>query len=109
MDIWALACVYSEFAMWVVQGQKGLESYREAKLEQGKGLGPCLHNAQGAVLEAVQESHQDNLHRRANEDHVTPLFWRQFCAQLFTKPRVRPNIDQLIYHSGRLLDGAAQE
>lgn len=95
--------------MWVVQGQKGLETYREARLNEVKDLGSVFHNAQGAVLETVQKSHQDNLHRRANVDRVTPLFWEQFCAQLFTKPRIRPNIDQLIYFSGKLLDRAAQE
>jgi hypothetical protein len=77
-DVWSLACVYSEAAVWVVQGRTGLSRYRlqrttatnaVEKLRETSHAG-CFHDGT-KVLQEVLETHVKIRRRRRNNDHIT--------------------------------------
>ncbi|KIV87458.1 hypothetical protein PV11_03002 [Exophiala sideris] len=94
IDTWSLACVYSEFNVWIVDGAvHGLERYRSARLREaesrGSPLGACFHNSRGELLQTVIDWHQELHRRRAHEDKVTEVLWDQLLKRMFRPKETR--------------------
>lgn len=73
-DIWSLGCLYSEAAMWIADGYKGLLDYRRQRGAETERIlfdgGNCFHDGK-RVLEAVLEVHREIVDRLRRNDHVT--------------------------------------
>ena len=62
VDIWSLGCVFSETAVWLVLGAKGLKEYRRRRGMETEGIpnfrdGNCFHDGQ-VVLDSVKRIHK---------------------------------------------------
>lgn len=77
-DIWALACVISEAAVWSVLGHTGLVDYHKRRVEataaipfiKDTGYAGCFHDTM-KVLPVVEQVHNEVFRvRRANIDNV---------------------------------------
>lgn len=73
-DIWSLGCVFSEAAMWIADGHKGLVEYRKQRNFESEmfllDCGNCFHDGK-QVLEIVVEAHRDIEDRLRRSDHIT--------------------------------------
>jgi hypothetical protein len=73
-DIWSLGCVYSEAAMWIADGYKGLVDYRKQRVSETERIlfkgGNCFHDGK-RVLGTVVEAHRDIEDRLRRSDHIT--------------------------------------
>ena len=99
LDVWALACVYSEFATWVAAGVKGLGKYRERRKEETDLAGyPVFHDSQGDVLSFLR-THHDQLSEVecSKQDKVTPLIWTHLLHEMFVKLNIRPTAAQVTW------------
>jgi hypothetical protein len=74
-DIWSLGCIYSEAAMWIADGYKGVIGYRRQrraatnKILNFKG-GDCFHDGE-QMLKAVSSAHADIELRLRRSDNIT--------------------------------------
>lgn len=77
VDVWSLACIFSEIAAWVGHGSRRVEQYRiERQEEVAKKLsnpedGDLFHDGE-KVLEAVENCHRSIDHSRRVDDFITP-------------------------------------
>ncbi|KUJ07011.1 uncharacterized protein LY89DRAFT_375144 [Mollisia scopiformis] len=73
-DIWSLGCVYSEAAIWLADGYKGLLDYRkQRKAETDRILfkgGECFHDGE-RTLQSVLDAHADIEDRLRRSDYIT--------------------------------------
>lgn len=73
-DIWSLGCLYSEAAMWIADGYKGLLDYREQRTSETERIsfqgGSCFHDGK-RVLGSVLEAHRDIEDRLRRSDYIT--------------------------------------
>ena len=77
-DIWALGCVLSEAATWIVLGKEALLRYQKDRsiatsklpqLRETSHVG-CFHNGH-KVLPEVRTNHMEIRKRRRRNDHIT--------------------------------------
>ena len=75
-DIWSLGCIYSEAAMWIVDGYEGLVDYRKQRMAEISRIllkdGDCFHNGK-QVLQTVLDAHTYIEERLRRSDHITQL------------------------------------
>ncbi|KAF8861721.1 hypothetical protein BDZ45DRAFT_240628 [Acephala macrosclerotiorum] len=73
-DIWSLGCIYSEAAIWLADGYKGLLDYRkQRKAETDRILfkgGDCFHDGE-RTLQSVFDAHADLEDRLRRSDYIT--------------------------------------
>lgn len=73
-DIWSLGCIYSEAAVWIADGYKGLLDYRNERKAQLRRIlfkgGDSFHDGV-RVLDTVLENHTDVEDRLRRSDHIT--------------------------------------
>ena len=75
VDVWSLGCVYSEAAVWVACGLKGLSSYRQRRSNEtsktpGFRDGDCFHNGEH-TLSCVEEFHNSVIQNVSRSDPLT--------------------------------------
>jgi hypothetical protein len=75
VDIWSLGCIYSEAAMWIADGYKGVVDYRRQRMAETDKIlnfkgGDCFHDGE-RVLKAVGGAHEDIEHRLRRSDYIT--------------------------------------
>jgi len=75
VDIWSLGCIYSEAAMWIVDGYKGVVDYRRQRMAKTDKIpnfkgGDCFHDGE-RVLKAVLDAHKDIELRLRRSDYIT--------------------------------------
>jgi hypothetical protein len=75
VDIWSLGCIYSEAAMWIVDGYKGIVDYRRQRMAKTDKIpnfkgGDCFHDGE-RVLKAVLDAHKDIEQRLRQSDYIT--------------------------------------
>src|SRR5271170_755216 len=75
VDIWSLGCIYSEAAMWIVDGYKGVVDYRRQRMAETDKIpnfkgGDCFHDGE-RVLKAVLDAHKDIEQRLRRSDYIT--------------------------------------
>jgi hypothetical protein len=75
VDIWSLGCIYSEAAMWIVDGYKGVVDYRRQRMAETDKIpnfkgGDCFHDGE-QVLKAVLDAHKDIELRLRRSDYIT--------------------------------------
>ncbi|KAG0650429.1 Serine threonine-kinase Nek7 [Hyphodiscus hymeniophilus] len=73
-DIWALGCIFSEAAMWIADGYKGLLEYRRQRMaETDRILFKSSHGFHDGehVLQAVRDCHRDIEDRLRRSDYIT--------------------------------------
>jgi hypothetical protein len=73
-DIWSLGCIYSEAAMWIADGFKGLEDYRKQRMADTDRIlfkgGDCFHDGE-RVLPSVVDAHKEIEDRLRRSDYIT--------------------------------------
>lgn len=73
-DIWALGCIYSEAAMWIADGYKGLLDYRQQRTAETDRIlfkgGDCFHDGE-RVLQSVLDAHAEIEDRLRRSDSIT--------------------------------------
>jgi hypothetical protein len=73
-DIWSLGCIYSEAAMWIADGFKGLADYRKQRLADNDRIvfkgGDCFHDGE-RVLPCVIDTHKEIEDRLRRSDYIT--------------------------------------
>jgi hypothetical protein len=75
VDIWSLGCIYSEAAMWIADGYKGVVDYRRQRMAETDKIpnfkgGDCFHDGE-QVLKAVLDAHKDIELRLRRSDYIT--------------------------------------
>jgi hypothetical protein len=73
-DIWALGCIFSEAAVWIADGYRGLLNYRQQRTAESDRIlfkgGDCFHDGE-RVLQSVLDVHADIEDRLRRSDHIT--------------------------------------
>ena len=93
VDIWSLGCVFSEIAVWVVYGKRGLSEYRrrrgmETAQIHGFRDGDCFHNGEH-VLAIVMEIHRTLARDKRLCDHVTGATVEMVTKEMLIEPDSR--------------------
>jgi hypothetical protein len=79
VDIWSLGCIYSEAAMWVADGHKGILDYRRQRISEASQVArfnvaqrdvDCFHDGE-RTLTSVLVAHRDVDQRLRRADHIT--------------------------------------
>ena len=111
LDVWALACVYSEFATWIAAGMKGLCKYRERRKEETDLAGhPVFHDSQGDALSFLSTHHnQLSEVECSKQDGVTPLIWTHLLHEMFVKLNIRPTAAQVTWKAENQVLNLAKE
>lgn len=106
VDVWSLGCIYSEAATWVVQGWKGLQAYRLARLLETSSMnfdgGDCFHNGEAvlATVINVPEKLKDFIRP---SDHVTKPVLELMVREMLEDAVGRPTAIQLWRKASRIL------
>ncbi|CAG8949741.1 hypothetical protein HYFRA_00004061 [Hymenoscyphus fraxineus] len=67
-DIWSLGCIYSEAAIWISDGYRGLEEYRKGRTSSAGNV--SFHDGE-RVLQKVLDTHRDIEDRLRRSDYIT--------------------------------------
>lgn len=109
-DIWSLGCIYSEAAIWIADGYKGLLAYRQLrKAEIAKlyvGYSDCFHDGE-RVLELVLSHHRDIEDRLRRSDHITKQVLDSMVDEMLWEED-RPNAKALWRKAEMILNKARQ-
>ncbi|RYN69915.1 hypothetical protein AA0119_g5904 [Alternaria tenuissima] len=98
-DIWALACVISEAAVWSVFGYNGLIDYNERRIKATAdipslaqtGYSGCFHDTT-KVLDVVKDVHKEACHaRRTNIDNIVSRVVLIVGGMMAQDPSRRPD------------------
>jgi hypothetical protein len=98
VDIWSLACVFSEAATWLLHGYDGILKYRQLHMEEIAKIGDfrdhdCFHNG-WEVLSAVGKWHQSISNDIRRGDHITAMVL-ELIGEMFWDVYSRPDAMQL--------------
>ncbi|KAK3649115.1 hypothetical protein LTR22_013085 [Elasticomyces elasticus] len=112
VDIWSLACVWSEVAVWIVLGYAGLLRYRKlrqiATAELGLDAGAGFHNGV-EILPCVREMHitlRDS-GRMSRQDYLTHQTWETLVQNMMRYDGPGRLLSREVLHeSARILDVA---
>ena len=88
LDIWSLACVFSEVLTHIQDGGRGVEDFRKHRtIEQKYGLTRCFHD--GETLSPNVAQHLDDIETQADSSSVRRLI--ALLQGMFSEePRARP-------------------
>ena len=113
VDIWSLGCVFSEIAVWVVYGKKGLSEYRRRRGMETARIhdfrdGDCFHNGEH-VLATVTEIHRTLTRDKRLCDHVTGATVEMVTKEMLIEPDSRTHAKSLNHRvKGILRDAEIQ-
>ena len=113
VDIWSLGCVFSEVAVWVVYGKKGLSEYRRRRGMETSQIhdfrdGDCFHDGEH-VLATVTEIHRTLARDKRLCDHVTGATVEMVTKEMLIEPDSRTHAKSLNYRiKGVLRDAEIQ-
>jgi len=109
-DIWSLGCIYSEAAMWIADGFKGLEDYRKQRLADTDRIlfkgGDCFHDGE-RVLPSVLEAHKEIEDRLRRSDYITQDVLDSMVEEMLWEED-RPNAKALLRKAEGVLSRARQ-
>lgn len=112
-DIWAMGCILSEVATWLVLGAPGLATYLEKRRTQirafktfdGSGYSDCFHDGSKA-LSVVNEMHKDIISRKRSVDSITTeILGIVEQSMLARNPDERSKASVLMEDFQRVIDG----
>ncbi|OAG07882.1 uncharacterized protein CC84DRAFT_1173477 [Paraphaeosphaeria sporulosa] len=111
-DIWALGCVFSEAAAWLVLGREGLQMYRLRRAEatqqvealQNTSHNGCFHNGT-KVLQEVLDTHRKIRKECRRNDDITERVLA-LAEDMLGHESVRPTAVQVYQRSTSILDAA---
>ena len=110
VDIWSLGCIFSEIAVWVVHGKKGLSEYRRRRGIETAQIhdfrdGDCFHNGEH-VLATVTEIHRTLARDKRLCDHVTGATVEMVTKEMLIEPDSRTHAESLNYRTKGILRDA---
>jgi hypothetical protein len=110
-DIWSLGCVYSEAAIWIANGYKGLEEYRRQRKAEIDNIpdfdcGDCFHNGR-EVLKTVGIAHRNMEKRLQLSDHITKSVIDTMVKEMLWK-NDRPSVEALQHKVTNILEMEAE-
>ncbi|KAF7187457.1 Mitogen-activated protein kinase kinase 2 [Pseudocercospora fuligena] len=115
IDIWSLGCVYSEAAVWLVQGKEMLQEYRSQRETETHGLrrsfrdGACFHDGTKR-LNCVDTRHREVQNAARTEDYVTRKVLEIMVKEmLHHRPDRRPHASQLDGKAETVVEDARSE
>ena len=111
VDIWSLGCVFSEVAIWITGGLRGLRSYRQARsaeTDQIEGFrdGDCFHNGE-TPLRCIEQYHlaaSENM--TVSDTLTTQVIDHMISYMLDERSEARLSAQQLWLKSDRLIGQA---
>lgn len=110
-DIWALGCIYSEAAVWLADGYKGLLDYRKDRMAELGSISvnesDSFHNGE-RVLNCVLESHKDVEDRLRRSDHITKDVLESMVDEMLWEED-RPTAQALWRKAEKVLARASQK
>lgn len=110
-DIWSIGCIYSEVAMWVADGYKGLLDYRQQRLSETERIsftgGDCFHDGE-RVLQAVLDAHMDIEDRLRRSDYITKDVLDSMIDEMLWEED-RPSAKALVRKADMVLSRARQK
>jgi hypothetical protein len=109
-DIWSLGCIYSEAAMWIADGYKGLVDYRKQRMAESDRIlfkgGDCFHDGE-RVLQSVLDAHGDIEDRLRRSDYITKLVLDSIVDEMLWEED-RPNAKALLRKAEMISSKARQ-
>jgi hypothetical protein len=107
-DIWSLGCIFSEAAMWIADGYKGVVEYRRQRMaETDRILFKCsdgFHDGE-RVLQSVLDCHRDIEDRLRRSDYITKDVLDAMVDEMLWEED-RPNAKALIRKADVVLSKA---
>jgi serine/threonine protein kinase len=93
IDIWSLACVFAEVAVYMAKGTDGVSEFRQARVHGGE-YGPlrCFHN--GGTLSHDTDSYLQSIENSdtfSSMDELVPLLKKAFRSN----PKNRPTAEDI--------------
>lgn len=111
VDIWSLGCVYSEAAIWIVDGYDGVVNYRRQRMAETDKIpnfkgGDCFHDGE-RVLKVVLDTHKDLELRLRRSDCITKDVLNSMAEEMLWEED-RPGAKALWRRAERVLSRARQ-
>lgn len=113
-DVWSCGCVFSEAAIWVVNGAgptHGLKGYRRRRMKAPRpdlASSDCFHDGE-KLLTVVEDEHAKASRFRRRSDSVTQAVVNMIQEMLVEDPQVRLSAAQCHDKSKRLLRAARED
>lgn len=109
VDIWSIGAVFSEAAVWVVDGYEALEQYRQLRQEATKAIpgfedGNCFHDGE-QMLEIVRTQHRNLEECLRSHDTITSAVLAMI-EDMLVDANSRPNANHFWKRSQRILKNA---
>lgn len=99
LDIWSLACIFSEVMVYMEGGSKGIVSFRECRLiDNVHGKTRCFHN-NDALAPAV-DIHLGNIESRSSSTAICTLgtvIRSMFASEPESRPKAKEVVEQMIH------------
>ncbi|KAF2085973.1 kinase-like protein [Saccharata proteae CBS 121410] len=110
VDLWSLGCIFSEVAVWIVEGFEGLEDYRLQRREATSKIpgfedSGCTHDGE-EVLGTVLDKHESLCADKRNSDIITKGVIRIVENDMLVRSGSRPSAKVLWDKSDQLLHQA---
>jgi len=110
-DIWSLGCIYSEAAVWIAEGYKGLVDYRKKRMAETDRIlfkcGDCFHDGV-RVLQSVLDVHRDVEDSLRRSDYITSDVLHSMVGEMMWDED-RPNAKTLWRKAETVLSKARQK
>jgi hypothetical protein len=110
-DIWSLGCIYSEAAVWIAEGYKGLVDYRNKRMAETDRIffegGDCFHDGV-RVLQSVIDTHRDLEDSLRRSDYITSDVLHSMVGEMMWDED-RPNAKTLWRKAETVLSKARQK
>ncbi len=104
-DIWSLGCIFSEAAIWIADGYKGLVQYRRQRMAETDRIlfksGDRFHDGE-RVLQSVLDCHKDIEDRLRRSDYITKEVLDAMVNEMLWEED-RPNAKALIRKADMVL------
>ena len=110
-DIWSLGCIYSEAAIWIAEGYKGVVDYRKRRMAETDRIllkgGDCFHDGE-KVLQSVLDAHRDIEDSLRRSDYITKDVLESMVDEMLWEED-RPNAKALLRKAEMLSSRARQK
>ncbi|KAL9120617.1 MAG: hypothetical protein Q9187_002825 [Circinaria calcarea] len=112
LDIWSLACVFSEIVTYALHGSKGILEFRRQRLKEhlNGGMTQCFHD--GENLDSDVGIHLDDLEENSSSDPIRKLLYlirTMFSTEPISRPKAN-EVEKTLSHIAveALLDAAIE-
>jgi serine/threonine protein kinase len=99
LDIWSLACIFSEIMVYIEGGSKGIERFRDCRLlDNVHGKTRCFHN-NNALAPAV-DLHLKNIESHSSSTAICTLgtvIRSMFASEPESRPKAKEVVEQMIH------------